>query len=236
MHSAPSASSALHAAEYHIDPHKIGVLGFSAGGSRRRLSNDYDDRIYPPVDAADNKAAAPTSPSPSTPATSPTPPRSPTPHQNRQQAPSLCRPNKPPPHRTNLALGPGPARHGETLWTFLLQNEHELRRERQLRALLLHRAFGTPAFRQSMDPDPHGGHVFGLRLHEPPGSRRGLSSSTPGCSSIGMHTAVVPTSQSRPGRTGLTNLLRRRGSDIAANRVLLCLRDKLRSTPKSITS
>ncbi|MGA2595394.1 MAG: hypothetical protein ABSH09_00135 [Bryobacteraceae bacterium] len=22
----------LHAAEYHIDPHKIGVLGFSAGG------------------------------------------------------------------------------------------------------------------------------------------------------------------------------------------------------------
>jgi len=26
----------LHAAEYHIDPHKIGVLGFSAGGHLSR--------------------------------------------------------------------------------------------------------------------------------------------------------------------------------------------------------
>ena len=28
----------LHAAEWHIDPHKIGVLGFSAGGYLRQRS------------------------------------------------------------------------------------------------------------------------------------------------------------------------------------------------------
>ena len=50
----------LHAAEYHIDPHKIGVLGFSAGGHLvAAISNHYDHRIYPPVDAADKQSCRP---------------------------------------------------------------------------------------------------------------------------------------------------------------------------------
>ena len=47
------------AAEYHIDPHKIGVLGFSAGGHLvADISTHFDKRLYPTVDAADKEAAA----------------------------------------------------------------------------------------------------------------------------------------------------------------------------------
>jgi acetyl esterase/lipase len=50
----------LHAAEYHIDPHKIGVLGFSAGGHLvAAISNHYDHRIYAPIDAADKESCRP---------------------------------------------------------------------------------------------------------------------------------------------------------------------------------
>lgn len=50
----------LHAAEYHIDPHKIGVLGFSAGGHLvAAISNHYDHRIYARVDAADDQSCRP---------------------------------------------------------------------------------------------------------------------------------------------------------------------------------
>jgi acetyl esterase/lipase len=50
----------LHAAEWHIDPHKIGVLGFSAGGHMvAALSNHYAKRLYPPVDAADKQSCRP---------------------------------------------------------------------------------------------------------------------------------------------------------------------------------
>ncbi len=50
----------LHAAQYHIDPHKIGVLGFSAGGHLvAAISNHYDHRIYPRVDAADDQSCRP---------------------------------------------------------------------------------------------------------------------------------------------------------------------------------
>ena len=43
----------FHAAEWHIDPHKIGVLGFSAGGHLVAATSVHNDRIYPAVDAAD---------------------------------------------------------------------------------------------------------------------------------------------------------------------------------------
>ena len=50
----------LHAAEWGIDPHKIGVLGFSAGGFLvAQASTHYDDRLYAPVDAADQQSARP---------------------------------------------------------------------------------------------------------------------------------------------------------------------------------
>ena len=49
-----------HAAEWHIDPHKIGVIGFSAGGHMvAALSTHFEKRLYPPVDAADKESCRP---------------------------------------------------------------------------------------------------------------------------------------------------------------------------------
>jgi acetyl esterase/lipase len=49
-----------HAADWHIDPHKIGVLGFSAGGHLvADISTHFDRRLYPPVDAADQESCRP---------------------------------------------------------------------------------------------------------------------------------------------------------------------------------
>ena len=50
----------FHAAEWHIDPHKIGVLGFSAGGHLvAAVSTHFDRRVYPAVDAADQESCRP---------------------------------------------------------------------------------------------------------------------------------------------------------------------------------
>lgn len=50
----------LHAAEWHIDPHKIGVLGFSAGGHlAAAISTHFAKRMYPTVDAADKESSRP---------------------------------------------------------------------------------------------------------------------------------------------------------------------------------
>ena len=49
-----------HAAEWHIDPHKVGVIGFSAGGHlSAAISNEYRKRLYAPVDAADRESCRP---------------------------------------------------------------------------------------------------------------------------------------------------------------------------------
>jgi acetyl esterase/lipase len=43
-----------HAAEWHIDAQRVGVLGFSAGAYlAAALSTHFDERIYDPIDAAD---------------------------------------------------------------------------------------------------------------------------------------------------------------------------------------
>ncbi len=50
----------FHAAEWHIDPHKIGVLGFSAGGHlAAAMSTHFEQRLYPAVDAADKESCRP---------------------------------------------------------------------------------------------------------------------------------------------------------------------------------
>lgn len=50
----------FHAAEWHIDQHKIGVLGFSAGGHlSAAMSTHFTQRIYKPVDAADKVSCRP---------------------------------------------------------------------------------------------------------------------------------------------------------------------------------
>ena len=48
------------AAEWKIDPHRIGVLGFSAGGHMvAAVSTRFDRRLYRPVDAADSASCRP---------------------------------------------------------------------------------------------------------------------------------------------------------------------------------
>jgi acetyl esterase/lipase len=50
----------FHAAEWHIDPHKVGVLGFSAGGYLvAEVSTRFETRVYAHVDAADHQSARP---------------------------------------------------------------------------------------------------------------------------------------------------------------------------------
>ena len=50
----------FHAAEWHIDPHKIGVLGFSAGGHLvANISTHFAQRSYAAVDAADQLSCRP---------------------------------------------------------------------------------------------------------------------------------------------------------------------------------
>jgi len=50
----------FHAPEWHIDPHKIGVLGLSAGGHLTvAMSIHFDKRLYPAVDAADQVSCRP---------------------------------------------------------------------------------------------------------------------------------------------------------------------------------
>jgi len=50
----------FHAAEWKINPHKIGVIGFSAGGHlAAAMSTHFDTRLYPAVDAADKESCRP---------------------------------------------------------------------------------------------------------------------------------------------------------------------------------
>jgi len=50
----------FHAAEWHIDPHKVGVLGFSAGGHLvAAMSTHFEKRLYAAVDDADKESCRP---------------------------------------------------------------------------------------------------------------------------------------------------------------------------------
>lgn len=48
-----------HAADWHVDPNRIGVLGFSAGGHLAAALSTTDRRLYAPVDAADQTSFRP---------------------------------------------------------------------------------------------------------------------------------------------------------------------------------
>jgi len=49
-----------HAKEWHLDPARIGILGFSAGGHlAAAASNNYETRTYPHVDEADDASCRP---------------------------------------------------------------------------------------------------------------------------------------------------------------------------------
>jgi len=49
-----------HASDWHIDPHRIGVLGFSAGAHlAAALSTHFEQRLYDPIDASDRVSCRP---------------------------------------------------------------------------------------------------------------------------------------------------------------------------------
>ncbi|HXH38693.1 MAG TPA: alpha/beta hydrolase, partial [Thermoanaerobaculia bacterium] len=49
-----------HAGQWHVDPHRVGVIGFSAGGHLvAAVSTHFAQRTYPPVDAADKQSCRP---------------------------------------------------------------------------------------------------------------------------------------------------------------------------------
>jgi acetyl esterase/lipase len=49
-----------HAAQWNVDPHKVGVIGFSAGGHlAAAISTHFAQRTYPPTDAADKLSCRP---------------------------------------------------------------------------------------------------------------------------------------------------------------------------------
>lgn len=50
----------FHASQWHIDPQKVGVLGFSAGGYMvAEISTHFKQRLYTAVDAADRESCRP---------------------------------------------------------------------------------------------------------------------------------------------------------------------------------
>jgi len=130
----------LHAAEWRIDPHKIGVLGFSAGGHMvAALSVHFDRRLYPAVDAADKVSCRPDFAVSIYPG-----------HLSRET--------------NSIALNPDIRDHISirTPPTFLLQNEddHVDRVEDALSYYAALKKAGVPV---EMHLYAQGGHAFGLR-------------------------------------------------------------------------
>ncbi|MDR3763739.1 MAG: alpha/beta hydrolase [Acidobacteriota bacterium] len=128
------------AKEWKIDPHKIGVIGFSAGGHLvAAISNHFDRRLYAPVDAADKESCRP------------------------DFAIALY-----PGHLSlaanTMGLNPDIASHitPQTPPTFLLQNEddHVDRVEDSLSYYFALKKAGVPV---EMHLYAHGGHAFGMR-------------------------------------------------------------------------
>jgi acetyl esterase/lipase len=138
----------LHAAEWQIDPHKVGVLGFSAGGHLvAAMSTHFEHRLYPAVDAADKESCRP------------------------DFAVALY-----PGHLSlaanSFALNPDIRAHitGQTPPTFLLQNEddHVDRVEDSLSYYAALKKTGVPVELHSY---AQGGHAFGLRRTKFPATR-----------------------------------------------------------------
>ena len=137
-----------HAQEWQIDPHKIGVLGFSAGGHMvAAISTHFDRRLYPGVDAADKESCRP------------------------DFAVAIY-----PGHlslaENSIALNPDIATHitRQTPPTFLLQNEddHVDSVEDSLSYYMALKKAGVPV---EMHLYAQGGHAFGMRPTKFPATR-----------------------------------------------------------------
>jgi len=149
----------LHAAEWHIDPHKVGVLGFSAGGHlSAAISTHYKKRLYPAIDAADKESCRPDFAVAIYPG-----------HLSlsaaewdaRQGTKKFIVPHSPNADR-RLTLNPEVPVTSQTPPTFLLQAEddHVDSADDSLAYYIALKKAGVPV---EMHLYPHGGHAFGLR-------------------------------------------------------------------------
>jgi acetyl esterase/lipase len=132
-----------HADEWHIQKHKIGVLGFSAGGHlAAAISTHFERRVYPPVDDADKESCRP------------------------NFAVALY-----PGHlgipRDKFELNPEIPVTFDTPPTFLLQAEDDHVDSVQ-DSLVYYIALMNAEVPVEMHLYPHGGHGFGLRRTESP--------------------------------------------------------------------
>lgn len=152
----------FHAAELHIDPQKIGVLGFSSGGHLvAAISTHFTKRIYPLVDAADKVSCRPDFAIPIYPG-----------HLSLHAAEwdtrqgkskyimpasvlSTCKDHE-------LCLNPEVPVSGQTPPTFLLQNEDD-HTDNVDDALAYYIALKNAGVPVEMHLYAQGGHAFGLR-------------------------------------------------------------------------
>jgi acetyl esterase/lipase len=130
----------FHAAEWHIDPHKIGVIGFSAGGHMvAALSTHFEKRSYPAVDAADQESCRP------------------------DFAIALYPGHlSDPGDDDNLALNPNVRVTSKTPPTFLLQAEDDPV-DPASNSLVYYIALKKAGVPVEMHLYPQGGHAFGVR-------------------------------------------------------------------------
>ena len=133
----------LHAAEWHIDPRKIGVIGFSAGGYLvAALSTHFGKRLYATVDAADEESCRPD-------------------FAIALYPGHLCKDD------TDLELNPNVPVAGNTPPTFLLQAENDPV-DSVNHALAYYTALKRAGVPVEMHLYAQGGHGFGLRRTELP--------------------------------------------------------------------
>ncbi|HZC44359.1 MAG TPA: alpha/beta hydrolase [Acidobacteriaceae bacterium] len=154
----------LHSAEWHIDPHKIGVLGFSAGGHLvAAISTHYQKRLYARVDAADQESCLPDFAVALYPGHLSLSAAEWDAAQSRKKfvVPHAAKANP------ELTLNPAiPVTH-DTPPTFLLQaeNDHVDNVDDALSYFIALKNAGVPA---EMHIYAHGGHAFGLRRTKDP--------------------------------------------------------------------
>lgn len=149
----------FHAAEWHINPHKIGALGFSAGGHlAAAMSNHFAKRLYPAVDAADKESCRPDFAVVLYPGHLSL---SAAEYDAKQAAKKFVVPH-PPNADKELSLNPDLHVTKETPPTFLLQaeNDHVDNVDDSLAYYIALKKAGVPA---EMHLYAEGGHAFGLR-------------------------------------------------------------------------
>jgi acetyl esterase/lipase len=154
----------FYAAEWHIDPHKIGVLGFWSGGHlSAAISTHFGKRLYPLVDAADKESCRPDFAVPIYPG-----------HLSlsaaewdAKQGAKKFVVRHPPNADKELGLNPDVPVTSQTPPTFLLQAEDD-RVDNVNDSLAYYIALKNAGVPVEMHLYAQGGHAFGLRRTELP--------------------------------------------------------------------